>query len=780
MKTDVFGVEYDLNDLFNFSFQFESLKKIIVALLQNHKDLTTRIDNFDERMKGFQETLKFNSENNQSREIQEDFDKRLKFLEFFSKKKKKPDQGDSKKNSPEAKEPSPNKPPNEPEPKHVTDNNEAQDDKTHEESNDVNAEMTEELLRRIINLESKFSSLALDLSSSKIERLNEAASKVWEMKYEMANMVSKVDALSVKYSSLNIADLLGEAKLENGNIDASKLLVGSLEKKLEERINVESERIGKIGNEFENYRASKANFEDTTNTKLRSYLVEVNNFSGHLTNLSKKTDDFIIDIERDIDEKIKKITEEQTRKNEEIMNMITQVASSLAKKREEPVNKEEPVQENLNKKITGTEGESSQIHGKIEKNSNNYLKLSKRVTEIERTFKVFSTKLNREIIYEEFGNIRKELRTKNSTEDFLNQRDRIDYISNVISNLKDTSATLVDESEKTKVNISNLFKKFEGMNNNVLQLKNNHDLLISISKERQKPVDFTKFLERQEFADFLRVYKREMELLKLDSEQNCRKNNDIENDLKAKAFQDDLKKAEYYLDTKIEEFKLFALKKFGDRINMEKAFKFLELEIKHIYELTNKPNEKGDSWLLAKKGLNPHVCASCEAYIGELQEKGEYLSWKKIPGRMEAPEDAMKGMRIGNGFSKILNLLKIDKRIKESGKKTKEEDKIVYDSDGELLNTKSLKGTSNRNLKLAMIQKLPSVKQSGKLSQSCMDSADQGMDREEEVCEKEPKVVKIIKKSRGKSEKSSSASTTQYGNFSSKSIYKKKRDITHN
>ncbi len=43
--------------------------------------------------------------------------------------------------------------------------------------------------------------------------------------------------------------------------------------------------------------------------------------------------------------------------------------------------------------------------------------------------------------------------------------------------------------------------------------------------------------------------------------------------------------------------------------------------------------EKGDNWLLAKKPLGGHSCASCESYIGDIHESSQFLPWKKYPAR---------------------------------------------------------------------------------------------------------------------------------------------------
>jgi hypothetical protein len=56
-------------------------------------------------------------------------------------------------------------------------------------------------------------------------------------------------------------------------------------------------------------------------------------------------------------------------------------------------------------------------------------------------------------------------------------------------------------------------------------------------------------------------------------------------------------------------------------------------QIKHIIEFYIKKGDKSENWLLAKKPLGGHLCASCEAYIGDLHDNTQYLAWNKYPMR---------------------------------------------------------------------------------------------------------------------------------------------------
>ena len=85
-----------------------------------------------------------------------------------------------------------------------------------------------------------------------------------------------------------------------------------------------------------------------------------------------------------------------------------------------------------------------------------------------------------------------------------------------------------------------------------------------------------------------------------------------------------------------------------------RSIKLLEIQIKSIYDSNPSLIKEADNWLLAKKPMNNYLCASCEAYIGDLKNKNIYLPWNKIP-----PHESKK-YRMGNGFSRMLELVNTD------------------------------------------------------------------------------------------------------------------------
>ena len=98
-------------------------------------------------------------------------------------------------------------------------------------------------------------------------------------------------------------------------------------------------------------------------------------------------------------------------------------------------------------------------------------------------------------------------------------------------------------------------------------------------------------------------------------------------------------------------------KRYAEKNEMIKNVKYLETEIKHFVEIySKKVSDKSDNWLIAKKPIGNYTCASCENFIGDLQDKNQFVPWNKVPQR--DPSDRL--YRIGNGFSRMLQLINLE------------------------------------------------------------------------------------------------------------------------
>lgn len=212
------------------------------------------------------------------------------------------------------------------------------------------------------------------------------------------------------------------------------------------------------------------------------------------------------------------------------------------------------------------------------------------------------------------------------------------------------------EDRKIIDDLNLLRKKVENLSSSVLSMKNNDESNNNSYSNKIFPIDGSKYLEVNIFNDFKNNLHREIDVINTNINELRRMIEEILQQMKIKATDKDLRNLEEYLLTKLEELKSACNKKFADKNETAKNLKYLDQQIKHIIEVYIKKMEKGDNWLLAKKPLGGFSCASCEAYIGDLHENNQYVPWNKYP--MRDPNDKL--YRIGNGFSKMLQMINIE------------------------------------------------------------------------------------------------------------------------
>ena len=162
------------------------------------------------------------------------------------------------------------------------------------------------------------------------------------------------------------------------------------------------------------------------------------------------------------------------------------------------------------------------------------------------------------------------------------------------------------------------------------------------------------FVNKNEFSyEIKNIYKKINEVLDTENE-NYKYMQHLEKRLNIIVTQSDLKTMEQCLLNMLEELKISFARKYMEKADILRSIKLLEIQIKSIYDSNPSLIKEADNWLLAKKPMNNYLCASCEAYIGDLKNKNIYLPWNKIP-----PHESKK-YRMGNGFSRMLELVNTD------------------------------------------------------------------------------------------------------------------------
>ncbi len=225
--------------------------------------------------------------------------------------------------------------------------------------------------------------------------------------------------------------------------------------------------------------------------------------------------------------------------------------------------------------------------------------------------------------------------------------------------MKETISQL-SEDKKILDDFNWLKKRVENLSSSFVNMKPDD---MNSSSIKHVHLDVSRFVDAQSYNEFVKNYNKEIDRVNWRLDEMKLMVDDIINNLTNKVTDKDLKTLEgnqyftkEYLTARIEEIKLNSHKKYADKNETSKNIKYLDSQIKHITDVYIKKMEKGDNWLLASKPMGGYKCASCENYLGDLNENNHHLPWNKIP--LRDPSERL--YRVGNGFSRMLQMLNID------------------------------------------------------------------------------------------------------------------------
>ena len=293
-----------------------------------------------------------------------------------------------------------------------------------------------------------------------------------------------------------------------------------------------------------------------------------------------------------------------------------------------------------------------EISLKEEQNNQEIDQLKRNYKNLKDNLAIINEKLLNMITTLTFNNLKKDISEKMENEK-KQVNIEISILKNSINSLKNQFDDYINDS-RDHDNLVVVMKTMESMTTNVKMLLDFKK--VNEEKDKRKAiVETNKFIKVETFNEainnlykYIDSNKKEFTEIRLDLDTIRT------SDLNAKANLRDLRTLEDTVLTKMENLKDVIREKFVEKTMLVKNLKFLEYQTKQLIE-ESKKNDKQDSWLLAKKPFNGHLCASCEAYIGDLKPtpNTKYVSWNKYP-----PKDTMdKVFRINAGFSKVLQMM---------------------------------------------------------------------------------------------------------------------------
>ena len=704
-------VDIDLDKLFSLSYTFDNLKSFMKHMIKNQQTIAEKINELEKK------TNLQKEENKKYQNFQMNIEKKMKSIEINNAKAKKEMQNLKSKQEEENKAKKlenkdvtdKNENEEEEEKKHIKKisnadsvNNElfkrvsekrlskykdvgGENDLSYEEEysnqNDYYASNQEiqEIKEKLENLENTINKLnteknntifkpnefliddnkgEMDMIKLEIKNLKE---KTETYKSQSDIMKKKMEEISVKVMDFNIYDLFKETSVGGGSIDAAKVLIKNLEQKFTQKNEIVDEKIKK--NEEDIYKLKN----DFQNLKNESDVI-----SHNLDNFKSKIKELV--------EQVGKTNDNNSNLVNEMGSKVTENYKKILQKIEEEKNNTKKNLEKIKKQLKILSNKENNDDDKDKINgiglSDEDLKimsdLTKRINEAEKTIsKLVNNSFDLSKMKEELMKLESELTQKINRKEFFELHDKVNLQATMTNNIRDMIDRVQDISNKNMKDLSFFLNKIESLSATVLALK---EALETLSGMKQENIlENGIFLEITSFQEYLKKYSKDKDKLEKNIEEIRRLFKDIAEAFNKKADEEDLRNFELLLNNKLEELKLMSGKKFADKIDTGKTLKFLDTQIKYLTEAFIKKTDRNDNWLIAKKPIGGHACASCEAYIGDLKEKGDFVAWNKYPQR-----EKDKNYRVGNGFSRMLNMLNMD--IKNTFDGLKENN---YESDDE-------------------------------------------------------------------------------------------------
>ena len=515
-------------------------------------------------------------------------------------------------------------------------------------------------------------------------QIKDNAKKINELNKENSTLKNNLEEVNLKLKDFNIYNIVSNKNGDDVSFDAARALVMSLEQKVFKKTGLVDEKIRRIDDILIKVQTEVRNNKNVIDVYKLSFDDYKKTLKNVVDNSTKNTDDIknlnenITDIQNQINKIIKSVAKKfenlktenlkESEKNEnnlkELSDKIKEINQKLNTMELRPKNKSDE-----NKKNAGS-GSFIRLREEMLSYINELQKTDK---DLEKLLENSINKLEINKLKDNINNIENILSQKGNAKDIIDLKNRINDQNSATNKLRDNVDRLNEIAYKVRNDSNFLIKRIDTLSSGIVANRTSIENLLG--KEQELMMEVSKYMDIISFNQFLESYQKD----KKKSEQNITNLNklisEILETLKSKCGSDDMKLFEDIINNKLKELENNSLKKFSDKIETNKNIKYLDTQIRHIIDIYIKKLDKADSWLIAKKPLGGYSCASCEAYLGDLHKKQEFLPWNRYP-------ENNKNYKIGNGFSRMLKMINADN---------------VYESDDDIRNSAKIENLNSNN-----------------------------------------------------------------------------------
>ena len=496
----------------------------------------------------------------------------------------------------------------------------------------------------------------------------------------------KIEEINSKTQDLNMADIL---KANMPNIEGEEgqnTLALNLISKLENKFN----------NQMKTVEAGLNKLEET-NFKMLKDVQNIKNaqdLNKRNINSIKQSNENIITNMRAMEAKILKLGQEKEQKVE-----IEQI---IKKEKEKEEIEETPKKEEKEKRESFLSS-SRKSEPQIDLENNEIIKeINNRISDLEKSVKIIPNQLGIEQIKLDISALKSGIGNFALASELKETKEKEEDTQKQLNFLKEQFEDFLSNNADHE-DLQNVKRKLELANSKVHDLEENYQILnnkLNVNtKNKTSIISTEKYLETQIFENFKNQIIKEFSSVNDNFTHLRRLVDNILEALKNKPSYRDIKALEEELLVKYEELKVASSKKFAERIETTKNFKYLDSQIKNILQIYIKKEKRSENWLLAKKPIT-NLCASCEAYIGELKDNNSYQPWNKYP--LKDPND--KAYRLGNGFSKMLQMVQLDENDKKSAGITTQQNNHDFNLGTKLLKLDKVDSNLNNEVNIGPIK----------------------------------------------------------------------------
>ena len=635
-------INLDLNNLFNLSYSFEGLKILLTSIAKNQDIMLQKI-------KQLENNQKLNEKNN------------IKFIpQKIVETKKVEDKN------------------------HANENKEAMNTNSDKDKDIYNNFLISDLTNRISNLEDQYRNIRsfipqyqeqdprtlndiLDEHKSNLNDLNE---NIKGINNNISNMKESMENMQLKVMDFSIFEVFKDKNI-TADVDVAELLIKALENKMNEKFKFNDEKIKKDEQDIMKLKTELTNIKNSSNfqTKNLSYIKEeILSIQKNIEQLRTNTSDNIMK-NKELIRKLREKNNASSKEFSESMSSINIKINSFEEKINKLLEEFENIKKEKNMESSNLEQENVKHEDFIIFQDN----IQKKCTHLEKKLQILSESIKTKELEEKIYQLNRELQNKKpSDQEYFSLNEQVQSHQDLFDNIKIDNINTQNDLKKIKESMNLINRKCEDLIlQNLMSAKTPDDLKDGKVQKNLILSKMKDYLESSVFNEYLRDDTREKEKIKKDIDNYKQFKEEIIETLKKSASIQDLKNLEAYLEDLFDEYKEKMTKLCPKKSEINKALKSLELQIKSLYELILKKDEKNDNWLIAKKPIGGYACASCDNYIGDLKENDEKVFWNQFPEYTNYTIKDIKELnvnKIGNGFSRILNLVNINKEINENDK----------------------------------------------------------------------------------------------------------------